>query len=236
MEFVTMIMWLIVIGSIIFVLMFLVVPPIVWRVYRGYIAPLEDRYLTFWPRFWASWVDAVVLSPLIIIFAVLLLLNTAALLIENARWLMIIFYLISQTSLWFYSIYMHGRWGQTAGKMVTRVRIVDAITEEPISYRKAFRRDSLPILIALPLHIYTIYRIVITGQFTPQFDLQSDPLGNPGDWAGTIAWVWVFAELATMLTNKKRRAIHDYIAGTVVVRTNVEAEEAQRSAERPGSS
>ena len=29
-------------------------------------------------------------------------------------------------------------------------------------------------------------------------------------------------EIVTMLTNKKRRAIHDFIAGAVVVRTNIE--------------
>ena len=29
-------------------------------------------------------------------------------------------------------------------------------------------------------------------------------------------------EVVSMLTNRKRRAIHDFIAGTVVVRTNIE--------------
>ncbi len=42
-------------------------------------------------------------------------------------------------------------------------------------------------------------------------------------WTTIIVFGWWIAEIITMLTNEKRRAIHDYIAGTVVVRTNIEA-------------
>jgi uncharacterized RDD family membrane protein YckC len=40
----------------------------------------------------------------------------------------------------------------------------------------------------------------------------------PGVWPfAIIAFSWFLLELITMLTNKKRRAVHDYIAGSVVV-------------------
>lgn len=39
--------------------------------------------------------------------------------------------------------------------------------------------------------------------------------------------LWFVAEVLTMLTNEKRRALHDFIAGTVVVRTNIKQEGAQ---------
>jgi hypothetical protein len=32
--------------------------------------------------------------------------------------------------------------------------------------------------------------------------------------------LWFLVEIVTMLTNGKRRALHDFIAGTVVIRTN----------------
>ena len=32
--------------------------------------------------------------------------------------------------------------------------------------------------------------------------------------------VWVWGELIVLLTNRKRRALHDFIAGTAVVRTS----------------
>lgn len=35
--------------------------------------------------------------------------------------------------------------------------------------------------------------------------------------------IWVWGEFVTMLFNKKRRAVHDFIAGTVVVKKDVAA-------------
>jgi hypothetical protein len=42
--------------------------------------------------------------------------------------------------------------------------------------------------------------------------------------------LWFVAEVLTMLTNDKRRALHDFVAGTVVVRTNTEDSIAQPDA------
>jgi uncharacterized RDD family membrane protein YckC len=39
-----------------------------------------------------------------------------------------------------------------------------------------------------------------------------------GDWAAYALGVWIWSEVVTMLFNRKRRALHDFIAGTVVVR------------------
>ena len=39
-------------------------------------------------------------------------------------------------------------------------------------------------------------------------------------WIGWGGLVWSLLEIATMLTNSKRRALHDLIAGTVVVRVS----------------
>ena len=38
-----------------------------------------------------------------------------------------------------------------------------------------------------------------------------------------ISLIWTVLEILTMLTNDKRRALHDYIAGTVVVKVDVAA-------------
>jgi uncharacterized RDD family membrane protein YckC len=71
------------------------------------------------------------------------------------------------------------------------------------------------------------------------YDLVADILAGRADRFGTpisadlstLATVdlilqlgWLFVELATMLTNSKRRALHDFIGGTVVVRTNLDVE------------
>ena len=38
-----------------------------------------------------------------------------------------------------------------------------------------------------------------------------------------VAGIWFMLEIITMLLNEKRRALHDLIAGTVVVRTQIDA-------------
>lgn len=228
MESWRIIVWSITIGAAIIILAFLAVPPIVWWVYRRYIAHLEYRYRTFWPRLWASWIDGVVLLPFAFIFGTLLQPEVVGALWETARWMLVVVSLINHAYLWFYSIYMHGRWGQTVGKMTTRVKVVDAVTEEPISYKKAFIRDSVPILILFPLRIYSLFRL-LTGSGYDLLQASSDysALANFVDWTDFIAGLWWFAEIVTMLTNEKRRAVHDFIAGTVVVRMNVEEDECQ---------
>ena len=42
------------------------------------------------------------------------------------------------------------------------------------------------------------------------------------DWTMTCANIWIWSEVVVMLFNKKRRAFHDFIAGTVVVAENRE--------------
>jgi len=42
-------------------------------------------------------------------------------------------------------------------------------------------------------------------------------------WYKSLQWIqnaWVWGELIVLLTNRKRRALHDFIAGTVVVYTS----------------
>jgi uncharacterized RDD family membrane protein YckC len=41
------------------------------------------------------------------------------------------------------------------------------------------------------------------------------PWYKPLEIAGQV---WVWSEFVVLLTNKKRRALHDYLAGTVVIR------------------
>lgn len=48
--------------------------------------------------------------------------------------------------------------------------------------------------------------------------LWSAPTSGPGGVLGGVALVWFLLELGTMLASEKRRALHDYIAGTVVIR------------------
>jgi len=53
---------------------------------------------------------------------------------------------------------------------------------------------------------------------------------KPFWFLAALPGLWFLAEVLTMLTNEKRRALHDFIAGTIVVRTNAESGSAQPDA------
>ena len=204
----------------------LVIPPIAWWFYRKYSAYPGQKYRTFWPRFWAGVTDALVLSPLALIAQYILTLDDSFW--DTARWLYVVVFVLNYTYQWVYSVYMHGRFGQTVGKMSTRVRVVDFKTEGPITFRQALLRDIVPILTSIPLVIYESYRLIMGLPISVSVIRVSpdSSVGTTGEqWIVLIVFVWWFAEIVTMLTNDKRRAIHDFIAGTVVIRTNIEAEE-----------
>ena len=197
-------------------LVFLAVPPIAWWFYKKHPAYPDKRYRTFWPRLWASITDALVV--IVLSFIPQNFTNFYPAVWDTALWLAVIFGVWGYPAItWFYSIYLHGRFGQTVGKMFTRVRVVNALTEEPITYRHALLRDCVPILISIPLLIYNSYLLLTESPV-----LEPSTLNELANWTIYIRGIWWLVELITMLTNDKRRAVHDFVAGTVVVRTNID--------------
>jgi uncharacterized RDD family membrane protein YckC len=112
-----------------------------------------------------------------------------------------------------YSIVLHGIKGQTVGKMLTRVRVLD-VSESQLTIKQAVLRDIVPLAFTV-MGVVLGIRIAMGGV---------DPLADPELTAidlmiGFTGLAWFIAEVVTMLWNKKRRALHDYIARSVVVRT-----------------
>ena len=100
-----------------------------------------------------------------------------------------------------YSILMHARYGQTIGKCVCKIKIIDHLTDTPINLNQAVLRDS-GLLIGL---LYAV--AALKGE-----DIRPDELTLTGT-AAMVAGIWFVLEIITMLLNKKRRALHDLIAG-----------------------
>jgi uncharacterized RDD family membrane protein YckC len=202
----------------------LLVTLLVWRYYKGRRFDPSLRYSTFGPRFWTGWVDGCVLWPIGFITSVLLSLNVpkglAALLImvESLAWLI-------------YTVVMHARYGQTVGKMVANVQVVDFPTEGKISWGQAWLREGIPMLLSLGLLGWEV-SLILSGSLTPSaLDTGEALAASKGFWILTaLPGLWFVAEVLTMLTNEKRRALHDFIAGTVVIRTNIELGSAQPDA------
>lgn len=206
----------------------LLVALLVWRHYRRRTFPLAEKYSTFGPRFWTGSVDSCVLWPLAFITTVLLSLSIprilAAVLVitESLAWLL-------------YTVVMHARYGQTVGKMVTKVRVVDFRTEGSISWRQAWLREGIPTVLSLGLLGWEV-SLLLTGRLSPGAVASGEALtASRSFWLlTTLPALWFVAEVLTMLTNEKRRALHDFIAGTVVVRTNAEGSVAQLGASPNG--
>src|SRR5882724_2398788 len=183
-----------------------------------------SRYSTFGPRFWTGFVDSCVLWPLGFVTSALLSLNVprgvASLLIivNSLAWLV-------------YTVVMHARYGQTVGKMATKVRVVDFRTEGKISWSQAWLREGIPMFLSLGFLGYEIFA-VWTRRLAPS-DIANGLVADKAYWLLTaLPGLWFIAEVLTMLTNEKRRALHDFIAGTVVVRTNIDQGSFQPDAAR----
>jgi uncharacterized RDD family membrane protein YckC len=171
---------------------------------------VQRRYQTFWPRFWAGWIDSLLLIPFMGVDWLVQQVAEAPVLL--ALWFVLYTYAYD-----IYSVTMHAKYGQTLGKMAMGIRVLSA-SEAKLSFRQALLRDAVPIFLASVSVINWAPRIFSGArQFGDNFELT---------WVDEVSifgsLIWFVAELATMLTNSKRRAIHDFIAGSVVVRTENE--------------
>lgn len=115
----------------------------------------------------------------------------------------------------FYYVSMHALFGQTIGKMVTRIKVMDVSEKRYLRVHQACLREILPILL-IPLSLLMHYQFAFLGMTKESISQQA--------WAiyfGYSIFFWVLLEMISMLFNGKRRAVHDFIAGSVVVKTNL---------------
>jgi len=172
------------------------------------------RYAGFWPRLWASLLDTVVLLPITAIYAW-----------GSERYRLFDLYsLAPDIALFlFYNVYLVKRFGGTPGKLVAGIRILK-VDGESVGIREALLRCSVDLIFALLTSIgmlVAIFRMSDAEFHSLQFVERAVRLQELAPyWSNVTYWfleIWVWGELVVLLTNKKRRAIHDFIAGTVVV-------------------
>lgn len=166
------------------------------------------KYSTFGKRFLAGFVDGLVFIPVNFLDGYLS---------KPARGaaVLILWAVISYTTYWLYSVLMHARYGQTLGKMVADVEVLDQGESLLPTLGQAFLREIGYIMLNTGSLLYFIY-LVSTGHYVGGPDQEVNTL--PGTILSLGALGWFLLEVVTMFTNSKRRALHDFIAGTVVVR------------------
>lgn len=164
---------------------------------------MEQKYRTGGARFWAAIIDGLVFMPPVIVERHLILPT-------DNKIGFILWQIFCITFACSYSVILHARFGQTLGKMVMKVKLVDFSEAVPITLKQAVMRDIVGIVVNCIALVYLIISLQNMELITDHYD----------DFMGPWPLFWLLLELVTMLSNSKRRAIHDFIAGTVVVKTD----------------
>ena len=172
------------------------------------------NYATFWQRFAAIWIDFFILLPLAVVYILLGSISRVAALV-----LVIAVPAACAT----YTIYYNGRFGQTIGKRTVGIRIVRT-TGEAIGWREALLRSSVDVLfsaVGMAASFVTLAAITDTEFYRVGWVQESVNLQTQQSswlrWTDVAGQIWFWSELVVMLFNSRRRALHDFIAGTVVI-------------------
>lgn len=162
-----------------------------------------NKYNTFGKRFWAGLIDALVFIPFTILHSSFGPGANSSLLLG-----------LQGTELVLWTLYLvigHGKYGQTLGKKAMGLKVLDISEQGLIGYKRAFLREAILFFFTAGTIAYIIIRM--NGPAAPTLtELRQNDLS----FYFPIGWFAI--ELITTLTNKKYRAVHDYIAGSVVIR------------------
>ena len=157
-----------------------------------------NKYKTFAPRFLALILDTVLLLPLAIAADAL----TESAFSENQQ---NIFLAALNLVNVVYFVVLHGLYGQTAGKYLTGVKVV-RVDDSPISFVQACVRN-LPQIILVLISLVPVMNLELGG--TAEAPLTP---------VSILIACWGMADVAGFIISPKGRALHDMIAGTVVIR------------------
>ena len=163
---------------------------------------IDAKFRTFGNRFFAGLMDGLIFFPVPILGDYLLSKKSISLLWVD----------LAQAVIWLlYVVIGHAKYGQTVGKWLMNIKVLDLGENKLIGYRRAFYRESVWFLVSFAAIFYMIIRIGPANINDP------DNIKGYESFSLIFSLGWFVAELVTMLTNNKRRAIHDFIAGSVVV-------------------
>jgi uncharacterized RDD family membrane protein YckC len=165
-----------------------------------------EKYQTFMPRVGALIIDSLVFVPLTII-------NYPISGLELPPAVFYLWLLTMNLAHPFYTVLMHGYYGQTLGKMVLKVKVVD-LQENPITFNQAVIRS-------LPWIIFSSSVVFIAMSQTGADDnISFFSMSFITIIVTVSSIIWKIADIAVFILNEKNCALHDFIAGTVVVKLN----------------
>ncbi len=171
-------------------------------------------YAGFWRRFGAFWLDFIVLLPI-----------TGLTLWGSAHYRLFNLYYFLPGILFglFFSVYLVRRFGGTPGKLLVGLRIRKPDGGQ-IGYREALLRYMPEALLTTVMSIALIFSVLAMSDSEylslglVERSKRLIALAPPWYHITDIALnIWIWSEFIVMMTNQKRRALHDFIAGTIVI-------------------
>jgi uncharacterized RDD family membrane protein YckC len=176
----------------------------------------ELIYVGFWRRLAAYALDFAILLP----YALL-----ARQLIYTSRSAYLVNLILGTIIALVFEVYLVKRFGGSPGKLIMRIRIAK-LDGSNVGYREAVIRYSVLFFIntllsvALLMSLFGMSDLEYAAFTSAQAHVRALEAGAPA-WYQPLqipGAVWVYSEFLVLLTNKKRRALHDFMAGTVVIR------------------
>lgn len=175
----------------------------------------KSKYASVWQRLGAYLLDVLILFPLL----VLVIWGSE----QSQLFGVYYFFATVVFNLWFHAFLVQ-RYGGTPGKLVMGIRI-SKLDGGPVGYREAALRYSVLFVLG------TISQLALMQSTMGMSEAEYFALNwqerllriqeLAPNWLELISLltnIWIWSEFVVMLVNKKRRAIHDFMAGTVVVR------------------
>ncbi len=172
-------------------------------------------YAGCWKRFCATFADACIIMPIAFLLAWLQALDRT-LAIATTIPVSILFAM--------YNVFFNARFGGSLGKLAVGIRITKP-NGTRIDWLEAWKRSAVDLVFACVsavVQVWVLIQIAPDQHASLGFIEQQQLLGEyyPAWYRSLVVLqqVWIWSEVIVVLLNKRKRAIHDLIAGTVVVK------------------
>lgn len=157
------------------------------------------RYQTFGKRVIAALVDLAVWLPLIFV-------GIWVELADLDDWTYFTLLVIQTPIGLAYNILLHWKFGQTVGKMVAKVKVID-LNEGPLSFGQAVLRDIAYVADAL------VSASNMALLFSFGFSRTSEFYTSIQSYMLIPLFCWIFIDTLVCVKSKKNRALHDFCCG-----------------------
>lgn len=174
---------------------------------------LEVKYAGFWKRIGSHFLDLLILSPLMI----------PAYLFYSFKTYYYIYFIPGLLLGLFYQVYLVQKYGGTPGKRIMKIEI-RKLDLSKVTYKDAFLRYSVLFVLSIFQHVGLLMGVMalaesdMSGLSYIEFSVKLASAAPPFyQQVSMLMGIWVWIEFIVIFFNKKKRAPHDFIAGTVVV-------------------